>query len=96
MGGAGRLTLGRRAKILLGVALVFLVLGVCFGLASIYPVDTGEVQSKTIIDNEFHLGENEVRRQGLGAFQGNLTSRPEILTIQVINKDNFPLVIPFV
>jgi hypothetical protein len=73
-----------RAKIVLVVALVLLVLSVTFGLASLYPVTTGAVQSKTIINNNFNMSPNEVRRQGLGAFKGG-----ENITVIVLSEDAF-------
>jgi hypothetical protein len=71
-----------RTRILLLVSLVFLVLGVGLGLASIYPAATGQVQSKILIDDTFHMSPNEVRRQGIGAFEGG-----ENLTLLIMTQD---------
>ena len=58
------------AKILLLVALVFLVLSIVLSVVSLFPVVTGNNQTSTIINDSFKLSQNEVRRQGLGTFHG--------------------------
>jgi hypothetical protein len=58
------------AKILLSVALVFLVLSIILSVVSLFPVVTGINQKNTVIDYSFRLGQNEVYRQGIGAFRG--------------------------
>ncbi len=73
-----------RARIFLIVAIAFLALSIAFGVASIYPVSTGAKQSKVIIDDSFHLSPNEIRHQGLGAFQGI-----ENITLTVTGSDVF-------
>ncbi len=59
-----------RPKIFLLVAIVFLVLSILLSVASLYPVTTGNNQKSTVIDESFRLSQNEVYRQGLGAFGG--------------------------
>jgi hypothetical protein len=59
-----------RPKIFLLVAIVFLVLSIFLSVASLYPVATGYTQKVTVIDGSFRLSQNEVYRQGLGAFGG--------------------------
>ena len=58
------------AKVFLSVALVFLALSIILSVASLYPEATGNNQKNIIIDNSFRLSQNEVYRQGLGAFRG--------------------------
>ncbi len=58
-----------RAKILLLVATMFLVLSVVLSIVSLFPVVTGSNQKNTFIDDSFRLSQNEVYRQGLGAFR---------------------------
>jgi hypothetical protein len=58
------------AKILLLVALVFLVLGIVLSVISLFPVVTGNSQKNTVIDYSFRLSQNEIYRQGIGAFHG--------------------------
>ena len=58
------------AKILLLGVTVFLVLSIVLSVASLYPVATGSNQKSIIIHDSFRLSQNEVFRQGLGAFRG--------------------------
>ena len=58
------------AKIFLLVALVVLVLSIVLSVASLFPVVTSNNQKNTVIDESFRLSQNEVYRQGLGAFVG--------------------------
>jgi hypothetical protein len=58
------------AKIFLLFALMFLVLSIVLSVASLFPVVTGNNQKNTVIDYSFRLSQNEIYRQGLGAFQG--------------------------
>jgi hypothetical protein len=57
-------------KILLLVAIIFLVLSIVLSIGSLFPVATGNTQKVTVIDDSFRLSQNETYRQGLGAFQG--------------------------
>jgi hypothetical protein len=65
-------------------ALVLIVLGVVFGVASIYPVTTTQTQTSIIIDDTFHLSPGEIHRQTIGAFEGN-----ENLTLTATGSDVF-------
>jgi hypothetical protein len=58
------------AKIFLLVALVVLVLSIVLSVASLFPVITSSNQKNTVINESFRLSQNEVYRQGLGAFVG--------------------------
>ncbi|MCL5949222.1 MAG: hypothetical protein M1490_01940 [Candidatus Bathyarchaeota archaeon] len=60
-------------KILLLVAIAFLVLSIVLSVASLFPVDTDNNQKVTVINDSFRLSQNEVYRQGLGAFKGGET-----------------------
>jgi hypothetical protein len=51
-------------------SIILLVLSIIIAIASIYPVTTNFTQSKIIINDTFSLSQNQIRRQGLGAFQG--------------------------
>ncbi len=57
-------------KILLLVAIIFLVLSIVLSTVSLFPVATDRTQNVTVIDDSFRLSQNETYRQGLGAFQG--------------------------
>jgi hypothetical protein len=58
-----------RSKVVLLVAVVFLVLGIVLSVASMFSVTTGRNQKTTVIDYSFRLSQNEVYRQGIGAFK---------------------------
>jgi hypothetical protein len=58
-----------RAKVLLLVATMFLVLSVVLSVVSLFPMVTDNNQKNTIIDYSFRLSQNELYRQGLGAFR---------------------------
>jgi len=58
------------AKIFLLVSLVFFALSIILSVASFFPVVTGTNQKNTVIDYSFRLSQNEVYRQGIGAFHG--------------------------
>jgi hypothetical protein len=62
----------------------FLALSVALGVASLFPIYGEPVETRVIIDDTFHLSPNEVRRQGLGAFEGR-----ENLTVTVWAEDEF-------
>ncbi len=59
-----------KTKILLLVAIVFLVLSIVLSVASLFPVTTNSNQKITVINDSFRLSQNETYRQGLGAFRG--------------------------
>ena len=59
-----------KSRTFLFFAVILLVLSVIFALVSLFPVATGEKQSTVLIDDTFNLSPNEVRRQGLGSFNG--------------------------
>ena len=56
------------AKILLLVAIAFLVLSIVLSIGSLFPASSG-TQSKILINDTFNLGPNETYTQGLGSFQ---------------------------
>src|SRR5450759_5023672 len=58
------------AKILFLIAIVFLVLSIVLSVVSLFPGPPGNNQTVTIINDSFRLSQNEVYRQGLGAFHG--------------------------
>ncbi len=77
-------------KIFVAVAIIFLVLSVTLGVASIYSVGTDKNELKVLISDTFHLSPNEVRRQGIGNFHGNQTiGGNETLTVKVESSDVF-------
>jgi hypothetical protein len=57
-------------KILLLVATGFLVLSIVLSVVTLFPVVTGSNQKVTVINDPFRLSQNEVYREGLGAFHG--------------------------
>ncbi|HLN89213.1 MAG TPA: hypothetical protein VK253_04035, partial [Candidatus Binatia bacterium] len=57
-------------KILLSVAIAFLVVSVILSLVSLFPSVTVNNQKNIVIDSTFRLSQNETYRQGLGAFSG--------------------------
>lgn len=65
-------------EILLLVAIAFLVLSTVLSVASLFPVVTGNNEKVTVVKDSFRLSQNEVYREGLGAFQ-----RGENLTVTV-------------
>ena len=69
-------------KILLLVAIAFLILSIVLSLVSLFPVATGNNQTSTIIDDSFRLSQNEVYRKGLGSFHGgeNITVTVDSMT----------------
>ena len=77
-------------KIFVAVAIIFLVLSVSLGVASMYSVGTDKNESKVLINDTFHLSPNEVRRQGIGNFHGNQTiGGNETLKVTVEGSDVF-------
>ena len=66
------------AKILLLVAIVFLVLSIVLSVVSLFPIVTANNKTSTIINDSFKLSQNEVYRQGLGTFHGG-----ENITVKV-------------
>ncbi|MCW4006693.1 MAG: hypothetical protein NWF04_08915 [Candidatus Bathyarchaeota archaeon] len=76
----------RRKKFWLICFLLLLCLGVALGVASIYPVSSAQLQTRTLIDDTFNLTALETYRQGLGSFHGN-----ENLTLHVSKPDAFPV-----
>jgi len=61
------------AKNLLLVVIGFLVLSIVLSVVSLYPVSADRNQKVTLINDSFRLSQNEVYRQGLGAFHGGET-----------------------
>ena len=59
-----------RAKILLLIAVIFLVLSVVLSVASLFPVATGINQEIVVINDSFRLSQNEEYKQDLGGFHG--------------------------
>ena len=58
------------AKALFFGAVLLLVLSIVIGIVSLYPLATDEKASHVIIDDSFRLTPLEMRRHGLGSFQG--------------------------
>jgi hypothetical protein len=75
------------SKILLLVALAFLVLSIVLSIASLFPTATGNNQKVTLVDDNFRLSKNEVYRKGLGAFQeeDNITLTVNTATVFMKN-----------
>ncbi|XHH08089.1 MAG: hypothetical protein ACFCUE_11005 [Candidatus Bathyarchaeia archaeon] len=71
-------------RALLAVSVALLVLSVALAVVSIYPVQTGQMQSSVLLDSSFHVSPLETRRQGLGSFHGG-----ENLTVQVQGDQGF-------
>ncbi|MCW3995639.1 MAG: hypothetical protein NWE98_05765 [Candidatus Bathyarchaeota archaeon] len=71
-------------KTILSTLLFCLVLSLTLAVISLYPVATGEQQSRVIIDASFTLHPNETRRQGLGSFHGG-----ENIFLNVHSSDTF-------
>jgi hypothetical protein len=69
-------------KILLLVAIAFLVLSIVLSMVSLFPAATGKNQTATIVDDSFKLSQYEVYRKGLGTFRGgeNITVTVDSLT----------------
>lgn len=78
-----------KVKFALIAATAFLILSITLGIASIYYTSTGNISSKNLIDNTFHLSPNEERRQGIGNFHGNSTIVNESITVKVTSSDLF-------
>ena len=57
-------------KMLLLVAITFLVLSLSLSVVSLFPTYPGGTQSKIMINDTFTLNPNEIYRQGLGSFHG--------------------------
>jgi len=57
-------------KILLAIAIAFLVLSVALAVVSLFPRETNNDQTNILINSFFTLSPNEVYRQGLGSFHG--------------------------
>ena len=55
------------------VTITLLIISISLGVASLYAIETGNKQTRIIIDDTFHLNFNEERRQGIGNFRGNGT-----------------------
>jgi hypothetical protein len=75
------------AKTLLLVALVFLALSIVLSVVSLFPVVIANNQKNTVIDYSFRLSQNEMYRQGIGAFHGgeNITVTIECPTFFMKN-----------
>jgi hypothetical protein len=80
-------------KVFFAVFLALLVVSVTLGVVGIYSAATGEMETSVLIDDTFHLGAGEIRRQGIGNFHGNGTvgdgSIHETLLLRVENLDMF-------
>ncbi|HEY9753914.1 MAG TPA: hypothetical protein V6C97_02005, partial [Oculatellaceae cyanobacterium] len=76
-------------RVFFAVFLALLVVSVTLGVVGVYSAATGGVETAVLIDDSFHLGAGEVRRQGIGNFHGNGTvgdgSIHEILMFRVEN-----------
>ena len=67
-------------------AMVLLALSVVIAVVSLYPVATGDQETHVIIDDSFRLTPLEMRRHGLGSFQGG-----ENISISIRNTANSPI-----
>ncbi len=72
------------ARLALLIALAVTIASLLLAIVSLFPVVTGQTQTKVLINDTFTLTPNEVRRQGLGSFHGG-----ENLTLQVQNQNSF-------
>jgi hypothetical protein len=66
------------------IAVTLLALSIVLAVASLFPVATDATQAKVIINDTFTLSQNQIRRQGLGAFHGG-----ENITVLVDGPANF-------
>jgi len=73
-------------KVFLFGAMMLLALSVVIAIVSLYPVATGDEETRVIIDNSFRLTPLEMRRHGLGSFQGG-----ENISISLRNPANSPV-----
>lgn len=72
-------------KTLAFLAVAIITLSIILGIISIFPITTGNTQTNVIINDEFNLTPNQVRRQGLGSFKGG-----ENITLLVQTPANYP------
>ena len=73
-------------KALLFAAFLLLALSVVVAVVSLYPSATDEEETRVIIDDSFRLTPMEMRRHGLGSFQGG-----ENISISIHNAANSPI-----
>jgi hypothetical protein len=73
-------------KVFLFGAMVLLALSVVIAVVSLYPVATSDKETRVIIDDSFRLTPLEMRRHGLGSFQGG-----ENISISIGNPANSPI-----
>jgi len=73
-------------KVFLFGAMALLALSVVIAVVSLYPVATGDEETYVIIDDSFRLTPLEMRRHGLGSFQGG-----ENISISIRNPANSPV-----
>jgi hypothetical protein len=80
-------------KVFFAVFLALLAVSVTLGVVGVYSAPIGQEEMSVLIDDTFHLGAGEVRRQGIGNFHGNGTvgdgSIHENLILRVENLDVF-------
>jgi hypothetical protein len=57
-------------KILLSVAIAFLVLSIVLSVVSLSPVDTNNSQTRVLVNDTFNMSPNEIYKQNLGSFWG--------------------------
>ncbi|MCW4000416.1 MAG: hypothetical protein NWE93_09265 [Candidatus Bathyarchaeota archaeon] len=79
-----RLKVDGKFRVVFFAALALLVLGVMFGVVSIYPAATIHTRSNVMVNQTFRLSPHEIHHQGLGAFEGN-----EKLTLTATSSDIF-------
>ena len=69
------------------------MVSVTLGVVGVYSAASGGAETAVLVDDTFHLGAGEVRRQGIGNFHGNGTvgdgSIHETLILRVENLDVF-------
>ena len=73
-------------KVFLFGAMVLLALSVVIAVVSLYTLTTSDKETRIIIDDSFRLTPLEMRRHGLGSFQGG-----ENISISIRNTANSPI-----
>ena len=56
------------AKFAIIIAILVLVLSIILAVVSLYPIYTGDQQTRVLVNDTFRLSPNEIYRQGLGSF----------------------------
>lgn len=72
-------------EVVLLFSVVLLVLSIVLAILSLYPASNGDKENHVLLNETFHLTSREIRRQGLGSFQGG-----ENITVLVQGNQNYP------